>query len=334
MQQPHFLMPPCPGHQLFNNQFEHKTFHGFQLLACDGTGLAFNSEWDYDCYVRGPHAFFGVHLVALYDLMSRKYVDAEIQPARLKNEFSAICQLCKRQKNDGIKRLLIADRGFPSYNFYVNAGHAGISYLVRLSEATTKSVVGGSQRLDELGGDFDISLILHLVRHKRKRQYLHQNDLSNYRYIATDTQFDFLDPSQEGEIDIAIRIVLRWGSGTAFRFLKLTLGAEFFHARERERIVQEIWSRMILYNFCMEIANHAEAARKAKTQQTNCKYVYTLNISESLKSCRDYLLLSKCVQRQTDLVGWILKAAYCPIRKGRNFKRKPVSRGARSFNYR
>ena len=349
----------------FNNQFEHKTFHGFQLLACDGTGLAFNSEWNYDCYVRGPHAFFGVHLVALYDLMSRKYVDAEIQPARLKNEFSAICQLCKRQKNDGIKRLLIADRGFPSYNFYANAVHAGTSYLVRLSEATAKSVVGGSQRLDELGGDFDISLILHLVRHKRKRQYLHQNDLSNYRYIAPDTQFDFLDPSKEGEIDIAIRIVcvklpdgsceylatnldkstlptnilkdiyvLRWGIETSFRFLKLTLGAEFFHARKRERIVQEIWSRMILYNFCMEIANHAETERKAKAQQTNCKYVYTLNISESLKACRDYLLLSKCVQRQTDLVGWILKAAYCPIRKGRNFKRKPVSRGARSFNYR
>ena len=98
-------------------------------------------------------------------------------------------------------------RGFLIHIFYVNAVHAGTSYLVRLSEATAKSVVGGSQRLDELGGDFDISLILHLVRHKRKRQYLHQNDLSNYRYIAPDTQFDFLDPSKEGEIDIAIRIV-------------------------------------------------------------------------------------------------------------------------------
>ena len=221
--------------------------------------------------MRGPNAFFGVHLVALYDLMSRKYVDAEIQPARLKNEFRAICLLCKRQENDSIKRLLIADRGFPSYNFYVNAGHAGISYLVRLSEATTKSVVGGSQRLEDFGEDFDISLNLHLIRHKRKREYLHQDDLDNYRYIASDTQFDFLEPSKEGEVDIAIRIVcvklpdgsceylatnldkdalpinilkdiyrLRWGIETSFRFLKLTLGAEFFHARKRERIVQEI----------------------------------------------------------------------------------------------
>ena len=247
----------------------------------------------------------------------------------------------------------------------MNAGHAGISYLVRLSEATTKSVVGGSQRLEEFGEDFDISLNLHLIRHKRKREYLHQDDLDNYRYIASDTQFDFLEPSKEGEVDIAIRIVcvklpdgsceylatnldkdalpinilkdiyrLWWGIETSFRFLKLTLGAEFFHARKRERIVQEIWSRMILYNFCMEIANHAETERKAKAQQTNCKYVYTLNISESIKACHDYLLLSKSIQRQTDLVGWILKAGYCPIRKGRNFKRKHSSRGARSFNYR
>lgn len=257
------------------------------------------------------------------------------------------------------------DRGFPSYNFYVNAGQADISYLVRLSEPTAKSIVGGSQRLKELGENFDISLNLHLVRHKRKRQYLHRYDMDNYRYIASDTQFDFLKPSEEGEIDIAIRIVcaklpdgsceylatnldkdalpmnilmgiygLRWGIETSFRFLKLTIGAEYFHARKRERIVQEIWSRMILYNFCMEIANHAEAERKAKEQQTKCKYAYTLNVSEALKACRDYLLLNKCVQRQTDLISWILKAGYCPIRKGRNYRRKPASRGARSFNYR
>lgn len=29
----------------FNSQFECKTFEGFQLLACDGTGIAFNSDW-------------------------------------------------------------------------------------------------------------------------------------------------------------------------------------------------------------------------------------------------------------------------------------------------
>ena len=43
------------------------------------------------------HKYFVVHLVALYDLRSHKYVDIEIQPARLQNEHEAICLLCKGQ---------------------------------------------------------------------------------------------------------------------------------------------------------------------------------------------------------------------------------------------
>ena len=56
----------------FNSQFECKTFEGFQLLTCDGTGVAFNLDWDYDCFVRGPNKYFGIHMVALYDLESHK----------------------------------------------------------------------------------------------------------------------------------------------------------------------------------------------------------------------------------------------------------------------
>ena len=152
----------------FNSQFEVETFDGFQLLACDGTGLAFNSDWDYDCYVSGPNKYFGVHMVALYDLVSHKYIDAEIQPARLKNEHEAICLLCRRQKLSDFKRLLVADRGFGSYNFYVPAQNVGISYLVRLSKSHAQSLVGGAKKLQELGETFDVSLKLHLVRHRRK----------------------------------------------------------------------------------------------------------------------------------------------------------------------
>lgn len=307
----------------FNDQFESKTFHGFQLLACDGTGMAFNSEWDYDCFVRGKNSYFGVHVVALYDLGSRKYVDAEIQPSRLKNEHEAVCLLCQRQKSN-LKRLLVADCGFASYNFYLHASQTENAFLVRLSKTKAQSVAGGTECLQELGETFDTTLNLHLVRHHRKTEYMHQNDLSSYRSIASSTQFDFLEPLQHGEIDISIRLVcikldngsyeylatnldskefpidmlkkvykLRWGIETSFRYLKVTLGAEHFHSRKRERVIQEIWSRMILYNFCMEIANYAEHIKRVKEQQKKCKYVYSLNISEALKSCHDYLLMDK-----------------------------------------
>jgi hypothetical protein len=86
---------------------------------------------------------------------------------------------------------------------------------------------------------------------------------------------------------------MRWGIETSFRFLKVTLGAEHFHSRKRELVIQEVWSRMILYNFCMEITNHAEAVMRIKEQQKKWRYVYKLNISEALKTCHDFLLMDK-----------------------------------------
>ena len=139
-----------------------------------------------------------------------------------------------------------------------------------------------------------------MVRHNRKTQYLHQDDLASYRVIAPYTQFDHLEHLQDGEINLNIRLVciklengsyeylatnlsnnsfpadklkivyrMRWGIETSFRFLKVTLGAEHFHSRKRELVIQEVWSRMILYNFCMEITNHAEAVMRIKEQQKN-----------------------------------------------------------------
>ena len=289
----------------FNANFQCKTLYGFPLLACDSSSFAFRSKWNYDCYVKGNHKYFGVHLVALYDLLTNKYVDAEIQPAQLQNEHAAICLLCKRQTISDFKRLLLVDRGFASYNFFVHAARAGLSYVVRLSKTAVKSIVTGNKHIQELGETFDVTMNLHLVRHQRKREYMHQDEKQFYRFISSKTQFDFLEPLEDGEIDLTVRVVCiklpdgtceylainldskdfppdklkeiyrqRWGIETSFRHLKLTLGAEFFHSRKQKRIVQEIWSRMILYNFCMEIANYSDAERKLKNQQKNAS-MYT-----------------------------------------------------------
>ena len=47
---------------------------------------------------------------------------------------------------------------------------------------------------------------------------------------------------------------LRWGIETAFRELKYTLGMNWFHAKKKELIKQEIIARFIMYNFSMQIA--------------------------------------------------------------------------------
>ena len=37
-----------------------------------------------------------VHTISLYEVCSKRYLDLEVQPGRLKNEFQAICNLMDR----------------------------------------------------------------------------------------------------------------------------------------------------------------------------------------------------------------------------------------------
>ncbi len=70
----------------------------------------------------------------------------------------------------------------------------------------------------------------------------------------------------------------RWEIETSFRELKYALGLTRFHAKKPEYIVQEIWSRMILYNFCEIIATNAVVKQKA-----GCKHIYQLNHTHAMR---------------------------------------------------
>ena len=57
----------------------------------------------------------------------------------------------------------------------------------------------------------------------------------------------------------------RWGIETSFRELKYALGLTRFHSKKPEYIMQEIWSRMTLYNFCEIIATNVVINEKKRT---------------------------------------------------------------------
>lgn len=346
----------------FNQRFENSLFEGYRLLAVDGSeSCFFSGRWDWDAYVRSSHGrkgHFAVHVTALYDLMSRKYVDAVIQPSRLKNEHAAICQLTARYNTMALKTLLMADRGFYSYNFYVHAIKAGVDFLVRLPRNQAEAIIG-KEACENLGDTFDITVTRYLTRTRRKSSYQHPDESEKYRVIDAGTQFAFLEPGEEGEIAVTLRVVkillpdgtceylvtsldssvfspeklkklyhLRWGIETSFLHLKHTIGGEYFRSCKRELVIQEIWARMILYNFCMEIIRHVPPV-----EQGSCKYIYHINITQAMKVCHEFLMAIESVRKSMDLNAWILKAAKVPIRDGRNYERKHLSHGPKSLNY-
>ena len=58
-----------------------------------------------------------------------------------------------------------------------------------------------------------------------------------------------LDPDLFPPSELKKLYAMRWGIETSFRSLKYTMGLLHFHAKKVEHILQEIFARLIMYNF-------------------------------------------------------------------------------------
>ena len=89
----------------------------YQLLAADGSSFTFTrNPLDIDSYFAPDgtttNAYNQVHIIPLFDLISKRYTDCVVQPVRKKNEFRALCTLIDRHQTvPGIVPISIADRG-------------------------------------------------------------------------------------------------------------------------------------------------------------------------------------------------------------------------------
>ena len=68
----------------------------------------------------------------------------------------------------------------------------------------------------------------------------------------------------------------RWGIERSFRELKYTIGLTNFHAKKVEYILQEIFARLTIYNFCERIIT------TIVIQQKHRKYTYQIKDRKSV----------------------------------------------------
>ena len=103
----------------FNGEcVDSEAFHGFRLLAVDGTAVSIPRNPKSDSFVVHSGASKGynqLHMTPLYDILNKVYLEAVIQPEPHKDEIDALIELVRRNKFKE-KTLIIGDRGFESYN--------------------------------------------------------------------------------------------------------------------------------------------------------------------------------------------------------------------------
>lgn len=337
----------------FNKSFaQYQTYRGYRLLACDGTDLNItrnpSDQKNYFQSNPGEKGFNQIHLNALFDLCSRRYVDATIQPGRKNNEFRAMADMID-QCVSGHKTIFIADRGYESYNIFAHAEQRDMYYLIRVRE-------GGRSMVSSFGlpptDSFDTQVHLTLTR-KQTTQARACSGL--FKYLPKNSTFDYLD--QNDFYPITLRVVRfslttdtyecvitnlpkdafppdelkklygrRWGIETSFRELKYAIGLSCFHAKKVEYVKQEIFARLLLYNFCEIITTHVVI------QQKDTKHAYQVNYTLAIHLCRHFLRFPTDISPPD--VEMLIQKNLLPIRPGRSDPRKVKPKAAVSFLYR
>lgn len=119
---------------------------------------------------------------------------------------------------------------------------------------------------------------------------------------------------------------MRWGIETSFRELKYAIGLTSFHSKKTAYIIQEIFARLTMYNFCEIITTHVVI------QQKDRKYIYQVNFTIAISICLHYFKCRNTVSPPN--VEALIQKNISPVRNGRKDPRKVRTKSAVSFIYR
>jgi len=334
-------------------QSKPRKYRGYRLLAADGSDLhSPTNPDDADTYFQSQPDAKGynlTHLNALYDLCNRIYVDALTEPRRRVNECKALADMVDRSVVGG-KVIVIADRGYENYNVFAHIERKGWNYVIRVKDLGSNGILSGL-RLPP-GDEFDVCVRRILTR-KQTKEVIANPDV--YRVMPQNQVFDFLPLQTKETYPISFRVVrikiaddsyetiltnldtrhfppielkelyrMRWGIETSFRELKYSVGITNFHAKKQEYIVQEIFARLIMYNFAEMITSHVVISH------ANTKHAYQVNFTVAIHICRHFL---RGNAPPPDVEALIRKNVL-PVRENRSDVRKIHYKSAVSFVYR
>jgi hypothetical protein len=332
-----------------------RKYRGYRLLAADGSALNIaTTPDDPDTYFQNhpdEKGYNRLHLNALYDLCNRLYVDAIVQPGKQTNECKALAQMVDRILVED-QVILITDRGYESYNVFAHIEQTGWKYLIRVKDVDSNGILS---RLDlPSDGEFDICVHKILTRQQTKVVKAHPE---RYRRLSKKSSFDFLNQQSNMFYPMSFRVVrlkiagnsyetlltnldssefppeelkilygMRWGIETSFRELKYTIGLTNFHSKKREYLVQEVFARIIMYNFAEMITTHVVIS------QPNAKHIYQVNFTIAIHVCRYFLRLWSNAKPPD--VEALIQKNILPVRPNRKSERKTRPKSGVSFPYR
>ncbi|RHQ98062.1 IS4 family transposase [Peptoclostridium sp. AF21-18] len=343
----------------FSSNLVNESDENLRILAVDGTDVQIatnpNDLSSFHQGINGRKGYNLIHLNALYDIKNHIYTDAVIQGKINYNEHRA---LQKMIDESNIKNaLVIADRGYESYNNMAHIQEKGWYFLIRIKDG--KNGIKAGLNLPKTN-EFDEKINLKLSRRQTKQTKELFKAKNQYKFLPANSEFDYLKTKQRKHdplefYNLSFRIVRfkvmdnlyetvltnldseeyppeklkelyasRWGIETSFRDLKYTIGMLNFHSKKVMCIHQEIYAHLIMYNFAEMITSHVVIEKKQR------KYTYKANFSVATRMCR----LFYHGKTTSPNLETIIARNIIPIRPDRHRERKLTVEVFHGFIYR
>ena len=249
----------------FNNAYPiNNLYKGFHLLAVDGSEIRIaHNPADKNTYIKkqdDEQGYNFLSLNALYDLQSKRYIDASIYPIRQNNERREFWKMVDHyHTTDPNKTIVVADRGYSAYNTYAHLKNAGLYFVIREKTPDCNSTLLSSYDLPD-DDQFDVTIKRYLNHKQRASIRARPNE---YQRLHKDVPFDYLGGDYPDIYYSELRVVkfpiledsfeyivtnlpryifsaeeikelyhMRWGIETSFRELKHTLGISDLHSKK------------------------------------------------------------------------------------------------------
>ena len=335
---------------------DNEFFCGYRLLAVDGTAVNLPRNPKAPSFVQNdgiPKGVNQLHVTPLYNILSRTFDDLVIQPEPKKDEIGALVDMLERNTFTQ-KTLIIADRGFESYNLIAHClEKENADFLIRVRQNYSAMREVAKLPMMELDCTIRPTITTTQTKEDKKNGYVflqvpkkskagsktrrgrwdfpspYPMKLRVCRFLLDNGEFETVATSLPLSFTLAdIRELyhLRWDIETSFRDLKYTLGLVNLHGKSDAFAEQEIYASLTAFNFASRVCREVVVR-----QPKNGVYAYKVNFKMAVMLCKEHLrtpnangeMLLKEIARYT-----------IPIRPNRQDERNLKVKGFAGFVYR
>jgi len=301
-----------------------KKWHGYRVYAVDGSKIALPADKKLLKYY-GGHGRNAASPTAqgsiIYDVINDIVADALISPMAADERILAKAHIDSvKDYTPGEKKLIIFDRGYPSFELIEKLESEGLYYLMRVREKFNLEIDAQTKPDDYI-----------LLKKNGKQMHVR---VVKFKLDSgeTETLTTNITDKRLGVKAFKKLYFTRWPVETKYDIVKNKLQIENFTSRTTEGIEQDFYAAMYLTNVAAAAAIDAQSEIEDSRKEKNNKYEYKANTNELIGILKDRLVLAITYDEPSKQAAAIqsivdeIKGSVIPKRIGRSIPRNPCPR--------